>query len=199
LTEFDDTAADVTAVDTGVEMATLLEDMKTLVGDNIKGFEVRYKNESWSSKVLGLLARPFCPEYMTRFTTTRYPKVYFPSEEFVQDQRQPLKASKILAHEYVHLWDTKEEGIRHNLGYASPQLWAAGFFLLFLVGAILWRPGIWWLAPMLLGVFCVPYALLAVTNKKAGKILWIVTGILGLLAFFTLAIWKAQWVFLLDP
>jgi len=88
----------------------------------IPGFEIRYKNKSWSSWLISKLVWIFNRRYMTDYTTTRYPKVYFPSREYIVSN--PRKATKILFHEFVHLWDRQEQGVSFSFGYAFPQ-WLA--------------------------------------------------------------------------
>ena len=97
-------------------------------------FEVRYKNESWSSKVLAVIAWIFNRRYLTDFTTTRYPRVYFPSRQYIADA--PRRAFKILMHEFVHLWDRRVEGFRHVLGYCFPQICAVALLLFFAAALI---------------------------------------------------------------
>jgi hypothetical protein len=100
----------------------IYDSLCTLIKCSVPGFEVRFKNESWSQKLLALLAKPFCPDYMTRFTTTLFPKVYFPSRQFVEGNYR--SAWKVLTHEYAHLWDRQKEGRTFDLRYALPQLLA---------------------------------------------------------------------------
>lgn len=92
------------------------------IREDIPGFSVAYKNESWVSKLLGVLVYVFNPKYMTSITTTRYPKVYFPSRKYVEENYR--KAWKILAHEYVHLFDRKRWGMKFNVRYFSPQIFS---------------------------------------------------------------------------
>jgi hypothetical protein len=114
--------------------ANLFDRGVQLVKQTIPGFEIRYKNEAWSSKVIAALVWLFNRDYLTRYTTTRYPRVYFPSKKFVSDS--PTTAFKILMHEFVHLWDRKTQGwFRFTIGYAFPQILAV-VFLLILVGAL---------------------------------------------------------------
>ena len=100
----------------------IFEALVTKIQHRIPGFEIGYKNENFISKLLGVLCYLFNPNYMTEFTTTRYPKVFFPTREFVEKDYR--SAWKILAHEYVHLWDRKQRGWGFNIAYASPQMWA---------------------------------------------------------------------------
>lgn len=191
------------------QQMALFSDMTDLCGDEIPGFEVRYKNQSASSKVLGVLARPFNSAYMTRFTTTRYPRVYFPSEKFVADY--PWGAAKILAHEFVHLSDAKSEGFfRHFLGYAFPAWLFAAFWLLYAALVPIFGPsGTWWVGLVLPAALGLAYGFLAAIPGKherdkhgrltgdmvytAGRVVfWIIMG-LGLLGMLGLAIWLTTW------
>ena len=100
----------------------IFDAMVELIKKRIPGFEIGYKNENFVSKLLGVLSWPFNRNYMKTYTTTRYPKVFFPSRQFVRDSYR--SAWKILAHEYVHLWDRQKRGAWFNIGYATPQMWA---------------------------------------------------------------------------
>jgi hypothetical protein len=54
----------------------------------------------------------------------------------------PLRAFKILSHEYVHLWEEKDRGHwRYKLAYSLPQVLAAFSLLAFF--AFLWTPMLW--------------------------------------------------------
>jgi len=122
-------------------------DFSAVIREHIPGFEIRYKDESWSSKVLGILVWVFNREYMTRYTTTRYPRVYFPSREFVNSDHR--RAWKILAHEFVHLWDTKQQGIWHNIAYGLPQLLCIPFLIWFIAS---WFVPVNWLKWSMVGL-----------------------------------------------
>jgi hypothetical protein len=93
-----------------------------LISLKIPGFEIGYKDENLVSKILGVLVWPFNRQYMTQYATTRYPKVFFPSRKWVEANYR--LAWKVLAHEFVHLWDRQQEGASFNVKYASPQMWA---------------------------------------------------------------------------
>lgn len=107
-----------------------------LIKENVPEFEIRYKNKSWSSWVIGALLWIFNRKYMKEFTTTRYPRVYFPSNQYVQEN--PKRALKILLHEFVHLYDRKEQGLWFTFSYLMPQLFAVGCLLsgLFMLGTL---------------------------------------------------------------
>lgn len=120
-------------------MSTIFDTAVSRVRSHIPNFAVRYKDECWSSKVIGALAWVFNRKYMTNYTTTRYPRVYFPSRKFVEDN--PKNAVKILAHEFVHLWDRKQRGLWFSLSYVLPQVLALFLLLIPVVGAFFWP---WW-------------------------------------------------------
>lgn len=138
-----------------------LDQAVRVVRDHIPGFEIRYKDESWSSKVIAVLVWIFNRRYLTDYTTTRYPRVYFPSRAWVK--KNPRVATKVLLHEFVHLWDRKQEGIWHVFGYGFPQILFLFFFPIFIVA------------------LCIP--------GSAFK--WWVTGITGGLALLSLIPWPA--------
>jgi len=133
-------------------MANLFEAAVERVTVHIPKFEVRYKNESWSSKVIAVLVWLFNRNYMRTYTTTRYPRVYFPTREFVTND--PKRAVKILAHEFVHLWDRKTKGVWFTISYALPQLF---LFLAILIAIVTSFFLPWWVtvACSVLCVLCV--------------------------------------------
>lgn len=155
----------------------LYEAMCALIAERIPGFEVRFKAEDRGQKLLALFLRPFVPDYLTRFTTTLYPRVYFPTRSYVEDH--PGLAWKTLAHELVHLEDTKRRPIFFPLSYIAPQLFAALAFLAVLAP---WFPMTWFALPALVALLPWPspwrahwelrgYAMdLAITYWTTGRI-----------------------------
>jgi len=132
-----------------------LDTLEAKVAEEIPGYESRYKEESFFQKLIGVLAWPFNRHYMDRYTTTMYPRVYFPERSWRTDHTR--RVWKILTHEYVHLWDQKQHRVLYPVGYALPQVLALmslgaigafwgglGFlwFLAFLVFALPW-PAKW--------------------------------------------------------
>lgn len=105
----------------------IFDALREHIAKQIPGFNIGYKNENFISKLLGVLAWPFNRQYMTRFTTTRFPDVLFPNRAFVE--KSPRSAWKILAHEYMHLWDRLNRGPLFNVDYALPQLLAVFAFV----------------------------------------------------------------------
>lgn len=138
-----------------------LDQAVRVVRDHIPGFEIRYKDESWSSKVIAVIVWIFNRRYLTDYTTTRYPRVYFPSRAWVKEN--PRVATKVLLHEFVHLWDRQQKRVWHVFGYGLPQI-------LFL-----------FLLPIFIVALCIPGPALK----------WWVTGIAGGLALLSLAPWPA--------
>jgi len=117
-----------------------------LAEKEIPGFQVKFKNESWTSKVLGFLTWPFNKRYMQDFTTTRGKTVFFPSRKWMLDRQ--MVAAKVLAHELVHLWDRKHRNfITHECWYMFPQILAL-FSLLALFGGS-WMHCLWFLCALL--------------------------------------------------
>lgn len=129
---------------------TIYTEMFDLAARHMPGFQVKYKDESWFMKLLGFIAKPFCPTYMTTYTTTFGTTVYFPNKAFVTDNYG--RAWKILAHELTHGIDWLRTPVRFILEYSLPQ----GLALLAL-GAIgaLWNP--WWLLMLLFILALAPW------------------------------------------
>jgi hypothetical protein len=100
----------------------IFEILEVAIRSRIPGFTVGYKNESFISKLIAALVWIFNQKYMSGYTTTRYPSVFFPNRNFVEKDWK--RAWKILAHEYVHLSDRLTQGLWFNVRYLSPQILA---------------------------------------------------------------------------
>jgi hypothetical protein len=122
--------------------------IRTLCDRMYPGFEIDFKTRNIREKIWGFLVKPFCPDYMTRYTTTFMNKVIFPSEEFMN---QP-GTWKILAHELVHLVDERLHRVSMPVTYIFPQILAVG--ALGAIGAF-WN--LWWLLCLLFLVFGGPW------------------------------------------
>lgn len=105
-----------------------LATLETTIGQLIPGFEIRYKDESKLMKTLGHLTRLFNPRFMSDFTTTWGSHVYFPNRAGYAER--PSESFITLAHEFVHLFDGKEQGFKFRLSYAIPQAIGAALLLL---------------------------------------------------------------------
>ena len=93
------------------EAVHLLDELAILIAAQIPGFEIRYKTDYKLQKLIGFIFKWILPinrKYMTSYTTTLYPHVYFPNRERVE--ANPWHYFKVLAHEFVHLYDAKREG-----------------------------------------------------------------------------------------
>lgn len=165
-----------------MELATL-KAFENEVRKEIPGFEVRYKDTSWSQKLLGLLTFPFNPLYMTRYTTTVYPYVYFPTQA---DYESTAKSSfTVLAHEMVHLVDTKKKPLWMRLSYALPQV--AGLLPLLIYG-VLSGHNAW-----VLGVIFLGYILGCLVAKKSIAAFWCLA-LGGLIAGSLFAVLLTGWL-----
>ena len=45
-----------------------------------KDYKIKYKNESLLMKILGFITKPFCPKFMTTYTTTVGKTIYLPTK-----------------------------------------------------------------------------------------------------------------------
>lgn len=84
----------------------------------VPGFAVKWKDESFTQKVLGWILF-FNPRYMTGYITTLYPAVYFPSRKDYEER--PTNSLLVLAHERVHLLDSIRHGMWFKISYLLPQ------------------------------------------------------------------------------
>ena len=116
---------------------------------DIPGFGIRYKPDSKLQKFIGWILKPFNPRYMSHFTTTLYPYVYFPDKKFVS--ASPQRAFEILSHEWVHLHDRKED-CRFSPLYLFPQI--LSLFSVLAIGAI-WN--LWFLLFLLFLLCLAPF------------------------------------------
>lgn len=115
----------------------------------VPGFQVRWKPEYWHQRLVGKVLGSFNPQYLTTYTTTFYPYVYFPTKEYYD--RIPLTTFMILAHERVHLQDTKDAPLWFRASYLLPQLLALPLLLVATVVAF-WS---WWaVLPAVVGLAC---------------------------------------------
>ena len=97
--------------------------LEQYIKSQIPEFELKDKKESrlmnFFSKILF-----FNKDFMTKYVTTIYPKVYVP-ESFWKlanwKQGSGISAIATLAHEYVHLKDRKRMGYLFNFLYLFPQ------------------------------------------------------------------------------
>jgi hypothetical protein len=130
-----------------------LEDLKALELDTkklIPKFEVVWKTDSKVQKFLGFVLIIFNSYYLSNFISTFYPKVYFPSKDLYENF--PTNSFITLAHERVHLLDTKMHPVWFRFSYLLPQILFVPFFIigLFLV-FFSWKLSC---IMLLIGIFC---------------------------------------------
>lgn len=149
----------------------------------IPGFEVRYKTDSWVQRLIGFLTFPFNPQYMTKYTTTVSPYVYFPSKD--QYEANPKQSFTVLAHELVHLLDSKAHPIWMRLSYVLPQAFGLAPLLAY---ACLSGAHVWTLAIVLVG-----YLLACLVARKSVGLFWCI--VLGsIVASSVFAVLLTGWV-----
>lgn len=82
--------------------------------------QVKYKNQSYFMKLIGLLLF-FNKNFMTTYTTTIGPTIYFTNESFIK--AHPISAMIILLHELVHMHDAKKiNKFIFGFLYLTPQI-----------------------------------------------------------------------------
>lgn len=97
-------------------------------------FKIRFKDESELMQVMGIFATVYSPEFLSRYTTVLGNKVYFPDRTYLQMEDE--RASRILAHEVVHLLDAERiTWPLFYLTYLFPQIFALGVFSFPWIGA----------------------------------------------------------------
>jgi hypothetical protein len=97
--------------------------LQAKIKENVPGFKIIYKDQSVLHRFIGKVSF-FNPRYMSDFVTVLGTEVAFPSaRNFLRDR---ISTFKILAHEYVHLMDKKDEGtMAFSLSYIMPVPLAA--------------------------------------------------------------------------
>lgn len=124
-----------------------LREFEVVVRTLYPGLKIGYKDQNSFQKVLGYLLFPFNPQFMTRYTTTFAPAVYFPSKDYYEGN--PKSSMTLLAHEWVHLLDTERQPLWFRFSYMFPQIFAPAAFAAYLGLA---RSHSWPLAVLLGGV-----------------------------------------------
>lgn len=110
-------------------------DLVTKAQTYFPNLQIKYKDQSTFMKFLGTLMF-FNPGFKTQFITTIGNTIYWPNEQFVQDN--PRAVSEIFIHECTHMYDEKRVGSApFTLGYLFPQLLALP--MLFLLFVLSWK------------------------------------------------------------
>ena len=157
-----------------------LRAFEALVRVHYPALRIEFKEQSFTQKILGYLTFPFNNQYMTKYSSTFAPVVYFPSQEFYEGN--PKSSFTVLAHELVHLLDTQKQPWWFRFSYMFPQILAPLAFLTY-VGVA--RAHSWPLAVLLLGV--VASAFIARVSMAA----FFVAGIVVLLGSIASAVWAS--------
>jgi len=89
----------------------------------VPGFKVCFKNESWFMLTLGFLVWPFNPGFMDQYVTTLGKTIWFPN--FGYYSKDPEASFTVLAHEYVHLYDSRRFPGWFQVSYMFPQILVA--------------------------------------------------------------------------
>ncbi len=128
-----------------------LELLISKIKESVPKFEVLSKDKSKTQRFLGWLLGLFgMSRYMEDFWTTFYPNVYSPAKSNFKED--PESSFHVLAHEYVHLLDTKKNGAWFRFSYILPQVMA--ILSVFSLLAI-WF-GLWWLFSLCAILFILP-------------------------------------------
>lgn len=104
-------------------------------GEESFHLKISYKDQSTLMKILGVVLF-FNKDFMGRYSTTIGSTVYFPSKKWVLENRNA--SAKILAHELVHIADSKSMwGFVFSYSYLFPQI-LASLALVSIFGSFLW-------------------------------------------------------------
>lgn len=99
--------------------AERLQALEKRIKELVPSFEVRFKDESPFMKLLGKVMF-FNKNFMSGYITTIGTKVYFPTREAYHGD--PRNSFRVLAHEFVHVFDYVLNPAKFALGYLFPQV-----------------------------------------------------------------------------
>lgn len=117
----------------------------TKLGKEKYGLQVKFKDESLFMKLLGKILF-FNPRFMTNYTTTVGNTVYFANRRWLQENEE--SAAHVLAHELVHIGDSREAGpFLFSYTYLFPQCLAI-LSLLAIFSSLWWLPCLVFLSPL---------------------------------------------------
>ena len=159
-----------------------------VIRNEIPGFKLGYKDQSSLMKVFAFLLYPFNDSFLDGYVTTWGTTVYFPNPTEVRIQ--PSHSFRVLAHEFVHLCDSKKGRLGFMASYALPQILALLPLLAYA----------WLGSPLPLLLLVVGYLLGAFLAPKSRLLFWLTFGptvlavvVLGWLlsGFWTLLIFVA--------
>lgn len=169
----------------GRRQPVTLDDLRAfeeLVRKHYPELRIAFKDESWWQRALGVLLYPFNPYYGIKYTSTFAPTVYFPSRAAYEGN--PRASFTLLAHEFVHLLDTRDHPFWFRFSYLFPQILAPLAFLTYLGLA---REHAW---PVLILLLTLVVSFLVARVSMAAFFLVAFLGVVGSSA---LAIWTSGW------
>lgn len=139
-------------------MKLQLKILEKTIKEKIPSFELRFKDKSIFMRMIGFVLF-FSKNFLKQHVTTIKYKVYFPNME--QYYKYNYSDSfKMLAHEFVHLWDYKRYKLLFIVGYLFPQILAIFTLILqiFLLPLILkGYLSLWWLMALCGILFILPF------------------------------------------
>lgn len=162
-----------------------LDDLRAFeetVRKHYPALRIAFKNESASQRLLGFLLYPFNPYYMTRYTSTFAPVVYFPTKEAYEGN--PRSSITVLAHEFVHLLDTEARPFWFRFSYLFPQCLVPLAFL----GYGVWAGSHAWPVLVLLGGM-----VLSILVARLSMAAFFLAFLLSVVGAATLAVWFSGW------
>lgn len=166
--------------------ARTLSDFERFLWVQIPGCRVVFKDTSKLMKFLGFLLNPFNNRFMTLHITTWGKNIYFPSR--ADYEANPTSSLVALAHEYVHLWDSREKGFwKFHWAYITPQV----YLLLSILCYAVFGSSLSLLA--LVGGYV--FAAFLAYKSKVASIIALVVSVLGALTLGW--VFSGFWVFLL--
>lgn len=123
-------------------------DMITKAQTYFPSLQIKYKDQSTFMRWLGKLMF-FNPDFMTEYVSTIGHTVYFPSQDYVQNN--PQDANTVFIHECTHMYDENRVGsVWYTLSYLFPLILMPVFLVLILVLSGKWLAllALLWLAPL---------------------------------------------------
>jgi hypothetical protein len=114
-----------------------------------EGVKIKWKHDSFLNMVIGLILKPFNPNYMSRVVTTIGSTVYWPKGRW--DETSTQGRFRTMAHEMQHVLDSRKHWFVFGPSYLMPQIFAV--FSLLAFGAF-WDLNFLW--SLLTLVFLIP-------------------------------------------
>jgi hypothetical protein len=107
-----------------------------IVNTALKSFpslKISFKDTSLLMRILGTILF-FTPGFMTKYITTIYPTIYFPTQSYINNPADPISASVVICHELTHCNDARNiNPLLFGLLYLSPIILVIPALFLFLI------------------------------------------------------------------